>query len=98
MDPVIKSHKATNENTGNKQGVQHLVQHLGLPDAQDTAFSYEKTTCLTVAFDSVQNSRRAVEKLLDSISRDDHYSMGILGPILSGLRDAEQLIADFIFP
>ena len=92
MDPVIKSHKATNENTGNKQGVQHLVQHLGLPDAQDTAFSYEKTTCLTVAMDSVRKSRLAVEKLLGFISLDDHYSLGILGPILAGLNDAEQEI------
>ena len=89
---MIKSHKGTNENTGNKQGVQHLVQQPGLPDAQDTAFSYEKTTCLTVAIDSIRNSRQAVEKLLDTIAKDDYYSMGILGPILAGLRDAEQEI------
>lgn len=47
---------------------------------------------LSVAKESLRNSRRAVEKLLDSIQRDDNYAMGILGPIRSGLRDAEKAI------
>ena len=45
---------------------------------------------LSVAKESLRNSRQAVEKLLDSIPRDDHYFMGILGPILAALRDAER--------
>ena len=46
--------------------------------------------CLAIAIDSVRNSRLAVEKLLESIAQDDLHSMKVLGPILSGMRDAER--------
>ncbi len=94
MDPVIKSHLATNENIGVEQGVQHLVQQLESIDSHNATITDEKTMCLMVAMDSVRNSRQAVEKLLGSISLDDHYALGILGPILAGLRDAEREIGD----
>ena len=45
---------------------------------------------LSVAKDSVRGSRLDDERLLDSLPLDDHYSMGVLGPILSGLRDLER--------
>jgi hypothetical protein len=59
---------------------------------QNTSSADEKTTCLTVAVYSVRKSQLAVEKLIGFISLDDHSSLGILGPILAGLRDAEQEI------
>ncbi len=82
----------TNENTGNEDTPQQIQQQLESTDPQNTAIIDEKTTCLTAAIDSVRNSRLAVEKLLDSIPLDDHYSISILGPILTGLRDAEREI------
>lgn len=69
-----------------------LVQQVELADPQNTPVTDEKTMCLAVAIDSVRNSRLAVEKLLCAILQHDHYSMGILGPILSGLKDAEREI------
>jgi hypothetical protein len=59
---------------------------------ENTSSTDEKTTCLTVAIDSVRKSRPAVEKLLGFISLDDHNSLGTLGPILAGVWDAEQEI------
>ena len=79
----------TNENTGNADGVQHLVQQSESTDSKNIGFSDDKTMLLSVAKDSLRNSRQAVEKLLNSIPLDDHYAMGILGPILAELRDAE---------
>ena len=44
---------------------------------------------LAIAKQSIGASRRAVEKLIHSFPLDDQFTLGILGPILSGLRDAE---------
>ena len=48
------------------------------------------TNLLSMAKASLEASRQAVEKLLNSIPLDDHYAFGILGPILVTLRDAER--------
>jgi len=49
-----------------------------------------KTDLLSVAKQSIQSSRHAVEKLIHSIPLADQFALGILGPILSGLKDAEK--------
>ncbi len=88
----LKVHGVPNEivdGTTNPQQIQQQLESMGY---QNTSSADEKTTCLTVAMDSVRKSRLAVEKLLGFISLDDHCSLGILGPILAGLRDAEQAI------
>ena len=90
MDPVIKSHKATNKNAGDEQGVQHLVQQLELGGKQNAAFSEGQNKLLAAARESISQSRQAVEKLKDSISNDDRDAKGILGPIVSRLRNAER--------
>ena len=76
----------------NADGVQHLVQQSESTDSKNTAISDDQTMLLTIAKDSLRNSRQAVQKLLDSIPMDDHYSLGVLGPILGALRDAEREI------
>ena len=76
----LKVHGATNENIGSNEVGERQEQQSELKDLQNTAIPDEKTMCLTVAIDSVRKSRQAVEKLLETISMDDHYSMGILGP------------------
>ena len=53
-----------------------------------------KTDLLSIAKQSLEASRQAVEKLLDSIHLDDHYSVGILGPILERLRESERDIVN----
>jgi hypothetical protein len=88
----LKVPGAPNEIVDETTAPQQIQQQLELSVSQNTSITDEKTTCLTVAIDSIRKSRLAVEKLLDSISKDDHYSMGILGPILTGLRDAEREI------
>ena len=88
----LKVHGAPNENVDQTTAPQQIQQQLESMGCQNTAITDEKTTCLTVAMDSVRKSRLAVEKLLGFISLDDHYSLGILGPILAGLNDAEQEI------
>ena len=67
-----------------------MVQHSESTDSKNTAISDNQTMLLSVAKESLRNSRQAVEKLLDSIPRDDHYAMSVLGPILAALRDAER--------
>jgi hypothetical protein len=49
-----------------------------------------ETDLLSIAKGSISESRRAVERLIDSIPLDDHFSLGVLGPILAGLRDMER--------
>ncbi len=44
----------------------------------------------SIAKESLEASRQAVQRLLNSIPLDDHYSLGVLGPILGALRDAER--------
>ena len=94
----LKVHGAPNESVDETTTPQQIPQQLELSVSKNTSSTDEKTTCLTVAIDSVRNSKLAVEKLLDSIARDDQHSLGILGPILSGLRDAEREIAEFNLP
>ncbi len=88
----LKVHGATNEIVDETTTPQQIQQQSESTGCQNTSSADEKTMCLTVAIDSVRNSRLAVEKLLGSISLDDHYSMGILGRVLSALRDAEREI------
>ena len=90
----LKVHGATNEIVDESTAPQQNQQQLESTDSQSTSSTDEKTMCLTVAIDSVRNCRQAVEKLLNTIAKDDRYSMGILGPILAGLRDAERDIGD----
>jgi len=82
----------TNENIGNPDGDQHLVQHSKLTVSKNTANPDSQINLLSIAKESLEASRQAVQKLLDSIPMDDHYSLGILGPILGALRDAEREI------
>ncbi|MCY2977894.1 MAG: hypothetical protein NTU79_04420 [Planctomycetota bacterium] len=86
----LKVHGAPNEIVDETTTPQQIQQQLESMGCQNTSSADEKTTCLTVAIDSVRKSRLAIEKLLGFISLDDHHSLGILGPILAGLRDAEQ--------
>ena len=88
----LKVHGATNENVDETSAPQQIQQQLESMVYQNRSTIDEKTTCLTVAIDSVRKSRLAVEKLLGFISLDVNYSLGILGPILAELRDAEQEI------
>jgi hypothetical protein len=88
----LKVHGAPNEIVDETTDPQQIQQQLQSTDPQNTSSTDEKTTFLAVAVDSVRKSRLAVEKLLGFISLDDHYSLGTLGPILAGLRDAEQEI------
>ncbi|MCY2984676.1 MAG: hypothetical protein NTY15_13715 [Planctomycetota bacterium] len=80
----------TNENTGNPNTLEHLRQHSELTDSKNTAFSDGTAILLSIAKESLDASRQAVEKLLDSITPDDHYSLGILGSVLVALRDSER--------
>ena len=88
----LKVHGAPNENVDETTAPQQVQQQLESMGCQNTSTTDEKNTCLKVAMDSVRKSRLAVEKLLGFISLDDHYSLGILGPILAGLKNAEQEI------
>ena len=92
MDPVIKSHKATNENTGNEQGVQHLVQQLELTDTQAEAIPVPRFELLSAAKESIDQSRLAVEKLIAAIPNNDHHTLGLLGSIFAELQNAQDTI------
>ena len=41
---------------------------------------------------AIQQSREAIETLLDQTPMDDHYTLGLLGPILAELRYAQATI------
>jgi hypothetical protein len=41
------------------------------------------------AIKAIAESRSQVQRLIDAIHRDEHYTLGELGPILSDLKDAE---------
>jgi hypothetical protein len=49
-----------------------------------------ETDLLSIAQKSIESSRQAVERLIGSIPLDDQFSLGVLGPILAGLRDIER--------
>ena len=68
---------------------QRDSERFSEPEVKPEAFP-PNSPVLATAKQSLEASRQAVEKLLDSIPRDDHYSLGVLGPILSSLRDAER--------
>ena len=53
-----------------------------------------ETDLLAIAKQSLGSSRQAVERLTNSIPLADQFVLEILGPILSGLRDAERRIGD----
>jgi len=40
------------------------------------------------ALKSIEQSRLAVETLIDSTSKDDYHTLGLLGPVLAELRQA----------
>jgi hypothetical protein len=52
--------------------------------------SEPESDLLAIAQKSIESSRRAVEKLIDSIPLADQFALGVLGPILSGLKEAER--------
>lgn len=56
--------------------------------------SESEPNLLAIAQQSISESRRAVERLMDSISLTDHFALGVLGPILAGLRNADRGICD----
>jgi hypothetical protein len=41
---------------------------------------------------SIEQSRLAIQALIDQTSKDDHYALGLLGPILAELRTARESI------
>jgi hypothetical protein len=41
------------------------------------------------AIKAISQSRQAVEKLLADVSRDEHYTLSLLGPILANLKEAD---------
>ena len=41
---------------------------------------------------SLEQTRLAVEKLIDQTPIDDHYTLGLLGPILAELRNAQDTL------
>jgi hypothetical protein len=82
--------QGTNENTGNPDVLEHLRQHSESTGSKNTGFSDSPAILLSVARESITISRHAVEKLLDSIPPDDHYSLGILGSVLVALRESER--------
>jgi hypothetical protein len=41
------------------------------------------------AIKAIAESRSQVQRLIDATQRDEHYTLGQLGPILSDLKDAE---------
>ena len=82
----------------NGDGVQHLVNQLELRGHQNAALSDEQTNLLSVAKESLRASRMATQKLLDSISLSDLYSLVLLGSILNGLKDSEQEICGLPLP
>jgi hypothetical protein len=41
---------------------------------------------------SIKQSRLAVEKLIDQTPKDDHHALGLLGPILAELRNAQDTL------
>lgn len=51
-----------------------------------------ETDLLAVAIQSLESSRQAVERLIGSIPLDNHFAMGILGPILAEIRTAQAII------
>ena len=68
---------------------QRDFEQISEPEVKPEAFPTD-SVLLRVAKQSLEASRQAVEKLLNSIPLDDLYALGILGPILGALRDAEQ--------
>jgi hypothetical protein len=42
---------------------------------------------------SIEQCRLEVEKLIDQTPKDDHHAIGLLGPILSDLRNAAREVA-----
>lgn len=44
------------------------------------------------AIKAINRSRQEVEKLLADVSRDEHYVLSLLGPILANLKDAQATI------
>ena len=92
MDPVIKSHDCINENTGDGEGVQHLVQQLESQVKRYTASSDGQTRLLLTAAKAIETSRLTVEKLLDSTHFEDRYTIEVLAGILSALKGLEREI------
>ena len=68
---------------------QRDFEQISEPEVKPEAFP-TNSPLLSIAKESLEASRQAVEKLLDSIPLDDNYSLGILGPILGALRDADR--------
>ncbi|MFN9914448.1 MAG: hypothetical protein ACK53L_17795, partial [Pirellulaceae bacterium] len=58
----------------------HNATH-STPMLKDKAYSQ--------AISSIAQSRQHIERLLADVGRDEHYTLSILGPILSNLKDAQ---------
>jgi hypothetical protein len=83
----LKVHGATNENTGPNDGMPPQRQQFESVSLQTD----DRDALIKAAKESIRSSRQGVEKLIDSIPTDDHYILGILGRILSGLLDVERV-------
>jgi hypothetical protein len=85
----LKQSISTNEN----KGFLKIASRRGTPGARAAQLPNNKATqndLLATAQRSIGDGTRAVEKLINSIPLDDHFALGVLGPILVGLRDAEK--------
>ena len=51
-----------------------------------TRRDYERT------IKAIVQSRREVQKLIDATQRDEHFTLGQLGPILTNLKEAQSIL------
>ena len=51
-----------------------------------TRRDYERT------IKAIVQSRQEVQKLIDATQRDEHFTLGQLGPILANLKEAQSLL------
>lgn len=85
----MKQAFSTNEN----KGFLRIASRRGTLGARANLLPNNKAArndLLATAQKSIQASRLAIGKLIDAIPLDDHFALGVLGPILVGLRDAEK--------
>jgi hypothetical protein len=44
------------------------------------------------AIEAMVQSRQEVQKLIDATQRDEHFTLGQLGPILTNLKEAQSIL------
>jgi hypothetical protein len=96
LDPVIKSHDCINENTGDGEGVQHLVQQLAVKRNCNSNLSDSATMLIWAETKEVVKTCQAtLEKLRGNAGEKDHIVFGILSSILASLKEASERLGQF---